>query len=221
MRKLNIFTDASIITSNRGETIGCAGAICAENNNLCKFEVLRDCTNNIAEITAVELAIRLALENRELFDEVNIWADSQWSIYGLTKWNRSWVRNMINYIMFNSSSEAVKNQHLFLGIMKLIVDNNLKVNFYHIKGHVDEKNIKSINHAVSVFNRSNNATISRDKMYSAVIMNNMVDNHTRNILKSYKHAKRESFVRGIVQPILSNQDLIRYYSLVTLGGNKI
>lgn len=221
MRQLNIFTDASIITTVYGETIGCAGAICLENNNMCKFEVLRDCTNNISEITAVKLAIYLALEHRDLFDEVNIWADSQWSIYGLTKWNRSWTNNTINGIMYNSSKEEVKNQEIFLIIMKLIIDNNLKVNFYHIKGHVDPSNSKSVNNAITVFNRSNNASINRKDILFAVDMNNRVDNHTRNILKKYKNEPIVFRERGIINPLLSNEDLIRYYNLVTLGGNKI
>lgn len=221
MRELNIFTDASIITTIYGETIGCAGAICMENNNICKFEILRDSTNNISEITAVKLAVELALEHRDKFDIVNIWADSQWSIFGLTKWIRSWMKNSYNGIMYNSSGEAVKNQQIFLSIMKLIIQNNLKVNFYHIKGHVDTHNIKSINNAVSVFNRSNGTTISRDKIYASVNMNNLVDNQTRKFLDTFRTEPRVYLHRGFINPIISNEDLIRYYNLVTLGNNKI
>lgn len=221
MRELNIFTDASIITTIYGETIGCAGAICLENNNICKFEILRDCTNNISEITAVRLAVELALAHRDKFDVVNIWADSQWSIFGLTKWIRSWMKNTCDGIMYNSSGDMVKNQQIFLSIMKLIIRNDLRVNFYHIKGHVDAHNIKSINNAVSVFSRSNGATISRDKIYAAVNMNNMVDNQTRKFLNNFKNEPRIYLNRGIINPIISKEDLIRYYNLVTLGGNKI
>lgn len=221
MRQLNIFTDASITTTIHEETIGCAGAICLENNNLCKFRVLRDSTNNISEITAVRLAIELALENRDNFDIVNIWADSQWAIFGLTKWIRSWMNNMYDGIMYNSSGERVKNQQIFLSIIKLIAENNLRVNFYHIKGHVDVNNIGSIAHAVSVFNKSNGCSISRDKMYIAANMNNMVDNQTRNILKNYKTEEKVYLKQGIINPAISNEILIRYYNLVTLGGKQI
>lgn len=221
MKELNIFTDASIITTVYGETIGCAGAICLENNNICKFEILRDSTNNISEITAVRLAVELALVHRDKFDVVNIWADSQWSIFGLTKWIRSWMNNTCNGIMYNSSGDIVKNQQIFLCIMKLIIDNNLKVNFYHIKGHVDIHNIRSINNAISVFNRSNKTNISREKIYIAVNMNNMVDNKTREFLKRFKDEPIVHLTRGFINPIILNEDLIRYYNLVTLGGNKI
>lgn len=221
MRELNIFTDASIITTTYNETIGCAGAICLENNNICKFEILRDSTNNISEITAVRLAVELALEHRDMFDIVNIWADSQWSIFGLTKWIRSWVKNTINGIMYNSSGDMVKNQQIFLSIMKLIVHNNLRVNFYHIKGHVDVHSIKSVDNAASVFNRSNGTSISRDKIYIAANMNNMVDNQTREFLQSFKNDFPVYLKRGIINPILTKEDLNIYYNLVTLGGNKI
>ena len=221
MRELNIFTDASITTTIYGETIGCAGAICMENNNLCKFQVLRDSTNNISEITAVKLAIELALENRDKFNIVNIWADSQWSIFGLTKWIRSWMDNSCNGIMYSSSGDKVKNQQIFLSIIKLISENNLRVNFYHIKGHVAAKDIKSITHAISVFNKANGCSISRERIFMAVNMNNMVDIQTRNILVNYKTEPRVYLRQGIINPIISNEILIRYYNLVTLGGKPI
>lgn len=216
---INIFTDASIITTSYNETIGCAGAICMEDHNLNKFEIHRDSTNNISEISAVRLAVELALENN--LSEVNIWSDSQWSIFGLTKWIGSWVANMDNYILKNSSGESVKNQQIFLSIIKTIIDNNLHVNFYHIKGHVNTTDIKSISRAVSVFYKSNGVSISRDKMYHACIMNNMVDNETRNRLQEFRNVQSISLIRGIVNPIITKEDLIIYYNLVTLGGNKL
>ena len=219
--QLNIFTDASITKTIYGETIGCSGAICSENKNLAKYEISRDSTNNISEITAIKLGVELALENRDKFDIVNIWSDSQWSVFGLTKWIRSWYNNYSNYALYNSSGEEVKNQQIFLEIIKLIIDNNLKVNFYHIKGHVDPKRIKSVKHAVAVFYRSNDMRISRDKIYNAVIMNNLIDNETRSILSAWRNVSPVSLVRGIIVPIISNEDMIRYYNLVTLGGNKI
>lgn len=221
MRELNIFTDASITKTIHNETIGCAGAICMENNNLCKFLVQRDSTNNISEITAIKLAVELAIENRDKFDVVNIWADSQWSIYGMTKWIRPWMNSMINGVIYNSSGYPVKNQQIFLGIIKLIVQNNLPVNFYHIKGHVDLYNIKSIAHAVQVFKRSNGVDISRDKMFKYAKMNDMVDNHTRSLLRNYKNVEPVKLARGFINPVITKEDLNRYYSLVTLAGNSI
>lgn len=221
MIELNIFTDASITTTIYNETIGCAGAICMENNNIAKFQVLRDSTNNISEITAIKLAIEIALENKDKFDVVNIWSDSQWAIFGLTKWIKSWISNMDNFMLYNSSGDLVKNQQIFLSIINLISQNNLRVNFYHIKGHVNPNDIKSVTHAVSVFKKSNGIDISRDKIYHAVNMNNMIDKQTRDILKTFKNEEPISLVRGIINPIISKENLIRYYNLVTLGGNLI
>lgn len=219
--QINIFTDASITKSICGETIGCSGAICMEDNNTCKFEITRDSTNNISEITAIKLAIELAIENKGRYDIVNIWSDSQWSIFGLTKWITSWTNNITNYQLMNSSGELVKNQQIFLSIIKMIVTNNLRVNFYHIKGHVNEKDIRSINHAVSVFYKSNNAKISRDKIYHAVIMNNMIDNKTRELLKDFKNVQPVKLIRGVINPIITKEEMNIYYRLVTLGGNEI
>ena len=218
---MNIFTDASIIKTIYGETIGCSGAICMEDNNTYKFEISRDSTNNISEITAVKLAVELALQNRDRFDTINIWSDSQWSIYGLTKWIRSWTNNMQNYNLMNSSGEIVKNQQIFLSIIRMIIHNNLKINFYHIKGHVNERDYKSINHAISVFSKSNNATISREKIFRAVSMNNMVDKTTRQILQAYKGVKPVKINREVLLPMLDKNEMVIYYNLVTLGGNKL
>ena len=216
---INIFTDASVIKSIYDETIGCAGAICSEDVSIAKYEIDRCSTNNISEINAVKLAVELAIENE--FESVNIWADSQFAIYGLTKWNRSWMNNMVNHHMYSSSGELVKNQQIFLYIIKLIANNNLKVNFFHIKGHVKENDLKSINNAVTTFQRSNSANISRSEIIKAIRMNNLVDKTTRDLLKDFKNIKPVELTRGIINPILSNEEIIKYYSLVTIGGNTL
>lgn len=222
MSQMNIFTDASIMTSKYGETIGCAGAVCYENNDICKYKILRDCTNNISEITAIKLGIELAIENRyRRFETLNIYADSQWAIFGLTKWIRSWSRNTINGIMYNSSGTPVKNQEMFLSVIKLIVDNNLPVNFYHVKGHVDIHSFVSVANAANTFGKSNNTHINRSKIYDISEMNNLVDRTTRDLLKSEYIYDRKIIHRGFINPIISNKDLNTYYNLVTLGGNPI
>lgn len=219
--ELNIFTDASITKTIYGETIGCAGAICMENRNIVKYEIFRDSTNNISEISAIKLGVLIALENRDSFDKFNIWSDSQWSVFGLTKWIKSWTNNAIDYRLINSSGEYVKNQQIFLSIIKLIVDNNIPINFYHIKGHVTPSSIKSIDHATSVFYKSNGIRISRDKIYSAVQMNNLVDNTTRKLLDRWKTVEPIKLTRGVINPIISKEDMIRYYNLASIGGIKL
>ena len=219
--EMNIFTDASITKTIYNETIGCAGAICLEDNNICKYEILRDATNNVSEITAIKLAVELAIAYKNLYPIINIWSDSQLSIYGLTTWIKPWMNNRENNIMKNSSGQDVKNQHVFLCIIKMIIDNNLNINFYHIKGHVNPKDIKSVNNAVLLFNNTHKRNISRSGIYDAIVMNNMVDNNTRELLRGYKNSKPISCIRGKVLPIISNEDLNIYYNSVTLGGNKI
>lgn len=219
--ELNIFTDASITKTIYGETIGCAGAVCLELAKEKRYEILRDSTNNISEITAIKLAVQMAIDNRDWYDRFNILSDSQWSVFGLTKWNRSWMNNMDNYMMKNSSGENVKNQEIFLAIMKMIVNNDININFFHVKGHVDPHNIKSINNATSVFQKSNGVSVSRNTVFTIAQMNNYVDNTTRNMLEDFKNVPPEYYKRGIINPILSKEDLNTYYKLVTLGGNQI
>lgn len=219
---MSIFTDASIAKTIYGETIGCAGAICEENNNICKFELQRDSTNNISELTAISLAIDIAIEYKNEYHAFDIYADSQWAIFGLTKWNRSWLDSICNNILISSSGQPVKNQHLFLSIMKKIVDNNLKINFYHVKGHVNPNDIDSVENAITVFGNSNKVLVfNKNRIVEVAIMNNMVDNKTRQLLKGVKNQPRVYLTRGFMNPILDKKDLITYYNLVTLGGNPI
>lgn len=221
MKGMNIFTDASIITSPFEETIGCAGAICYEDNNIFKYEIVRDSTNNISELTAIKLAVLLAIENRHNFNIFNIYADSQYAIFGLTKWLNGWINNTENGILYNSSGMPVKNQEIFLSIIKLIVKNKIPINFYHVKGHVNINNFVSINNAANVFKKSNNVNVSRNEIYNMTKMNNLVDKNTRNLLKEKYINERENIVRGVIQPILTKEDINIYYNLVSLGENKI
>lgn len=221
MKGMNIFTDASIITSSFEETIGCAGAICYEDNNIFKYEIVRDSTNNISELTAIKLAVLLAIENRYNFDRFNIYADSQYAIFGLTKWLNGWINNTENGILYNSSGMPVKNQEIFLSIIKLIIKNKIPINFYHVKGHVNINNFVSVNNATNVFKKSNNVNVSRNEIYNMTKMNNLVDKNTRNLLKEKCINERENIVRGVIQPILTKEDINIYYNLVNLGENKI
>lgn len=221
MNELNIFTDASITKTINGETVGCSGAI-IEDSSIASYDINRDSTNNIAEITAVLLAVRIAIANKDKYDIINIWSDSQFTIFGLTKWIRAWVYNSVNHSLKNSSNETVKNQQLFLYIVKLILDNDIRINFYHIKGHVDTNNLNSVTHAITVFNRTNRAPISRERIIKAATMNNIVDNNTRMILSTFnKSSEYKSINRDSIITIITREDVEKYCKLVSLGGNKV
>lgn len=158
---LNIFTDASVKSKSNDEYISCPGAICVctkeyTEDNIGIFDyaysVLDNATNNRGEIYAVYLGVLLALKYRYRFKRINIISDSQFAIYGLTKWIYNWrysINSKDQYV--SSSKKEVVNQDIFKMIIHTIISNNLKVNFYHQKGHC----VGNLRKARQVFHTSN------------------------------------------------------------------
>ena len=189
-KELEICCDASIRKFNEGtcyeRTFGCAGAI-ALGYNMRKFLVLPDSTNNRSEITAIKLAVQLAKEILDVDKEitgVTIYSDSKFSVYGLTVWMDSWLQKRgKNGVLYNYSGQPVKNQNVFLEIIKYLYDNQLKIKFRHQKGHIKATNEKDMAIANKVFYDSNGYYIDQKTLSRISYYNGIIDEETRNILR--------------------------------------
>lgn len=182
MNKLEICCDASIKKYPNGREFGCAGAVAIGYGEV--FRILPDTTNNRSECIAVLLAIKLAKEivdsSNEPFDEITIYSDSKFVIYGLKEWFSKWLSTRDNNgIMYNYSGEPVKNQELFLCIIHCLSQNNLKINFRHQKGHINYNNPNKLAIANKVFYESNGYTLSPEDIYRITYYNCKIDNETR------------------------------------------
>lgn len=185
---LEICCDASIKTYDNGRTFGCGGAI-AIGLNQEKFTIIPDTTNNRSELIAAYDAILLAGNILDThpneYDDVFIYSDSKFVVYGLKVWMNGWLRRRgEDGLLYNYNNQPVKNQELFLMIISYLVTNNLKFKFRHQKGHVKYGTEKGLNIARKVFYESNgyypdNDLISRISLYNAII-----DDHTRNKLQN-------------------------------------
>ena len=184
---LEICTDASIRTFPNGRVFGCAGALCITTMEQ-DFLISQDTTNNRSELLAIYLGLKLAkriMDKNPNFDSVIIYSDSQFGIFGLTKWMHGWMRNMDNNgVIYGSNGKPVKNQELFMCILSYIAINNLKVTFRHCSGHVRYTSIKCLKDANEVFYKSNGFYLKPEDIYKLAYYNDIVDNATRDYLQN-------------------------------------
>ena len=184
---LEIYTDASIKTYQSGRTFGCSGAICPTTGQSI-YTINPDTTNNRSELIAIDIGVRLAhgIYNREpqKYDNIYLYSDSQFGIFGLTKWIYGWSKNMKDGIMYGSNKQPVKNQELFIGILNYLSMNNFKINFRHQAGHINVTRPKMLFDANEIFKRSNGYYLKPEDIYKISYYNDFVDKSTRAKLEN-------------------------------------
>ena len=184
MKKLEICCDASITTYPNGRTFGCAGAV-AIGLDIERTMIVPDTTNNIAELMAMYIAVKLADELSAIDHyDTTIYADSKFVVFGMKVWMDSWLRTMDrNGIMYNSNNEPVKNQDLFAMIISYMTTNNLRLKIRHQKGHVKVLSEGSMAVADRVFQRSNGYRLDHDSLSRISYYNNTTAWDTQHAFK--------------------------------------
>lgn len=181
-KTLNIFTDASVYKYN-GETLGAPGYVAIIGDNIVgqRSIILRESTNNESELYAIYMAIQFALLNRDKVQVINIFSDSQFSVFGLREWIFGWVNHIKNDRLYNSSDKMVANQHIFMNIVYTILYYNLKVSIYHNRGHFKDNQVKEF---INLFTKHNflNDYIDYQTAYKIMYYNDIVDRDTRSLL---------------------------------------
>lgn len=203
---INLFCDASINTTLK---IACAGCVTVfQDNSLVdgsgfdrlelrgrKALIQHDATNNSAEILAIWIGVveALHLRSRYPFATFRLFSDSKISLYGMRDWIRSWILKMEEEgsdTLITSSGSPVMNQQTFIDIFNLIVENNLKIEFYHQRGHVGY-GPNQVFKARSDFIKANKVMPENMgiRMSDLCKFNNMVDDYTRLIVTDYVDKK--------------------------------
>lgn len=183
----DIYADASI---NLETKLGCSGIILVDRKKDKiideRYYVKIDATNNMCEIIAIWMAIYRAIEllySQSLPFQVNIFSDSQISLFGIRDWITTWVANRKGNTLINSSG-SVSNQEWFSDSYYAIISSGIKLKFFHQKGHVDANNYKSIYASDKLFRTANGITMNMAGTTPQVLAkyNNLVDNHSRDII---------------------------------------
>lgn len=228
----NIFCDASIKKSTKyNSVLGCSGAISVINtddgpviNNSLNL-VSDKTTNNLSELRAIDLAVMLA-DNK--YKTVNIFSDSQISVYGLRDRLFGWLSGMdMDGIMYSTSGDPVANQDAILNIASRILKKDIFINMFHQKGHVDILNYKSLGTAIDCFYTSNDVPKMYINCNDIKIMssyNNIIDKETRSILDAIEKGEVPSqqtlydIVKIIPDPFFVKTQIKNYNKLINRGG---
>ena len=205
---LNIFSDASTI-KNGNEIIGAPGYVAVIGNNIVYKDVriLRESTNNESEIYAILMAIQYALFNRDKAQVINIFSDSQFAVFGLREWIFNWMNNIRDDRLYNSSNKQVANQKIFMNIIYIILQYDLKVSIYHNRGHFTHNKLDEF---ILLFKKHNflNDYIDRDVATSIMYYNDIIDRYTRDTLNKSK----ELPIKLEIPDYLVRQDIdLEYY----------
>lgn len=179
---LEIYTDASIRTFDNGRIFGCSGAFCATNGDSL-YTISPDTTNNKSELIAIYNGIVLAdgiRKRQPEYDEIYLYSDSQFGVFGLTRWIYGWLKTRdANGIIYGSNGKPVKNQELFAMILTYLANNKLKIHFRHIAGHVRYTSTKMLAKANETFNASNGYYLRPEDIYKVSYYNDIVDRTSR------------------------------------------
>ena len=153
--------------------------------------IQKDATNNSSEILAIWAGVVEALKIRNYYPGAifRLFSDSKISLYGLRDWMKNWIANSEGSpILISSSGTPVMNQQRFIEVYNLIVENNLRIELYHQRGHVMDGKI-SLDKARAQFIKANKVPPERlgngiDINYLS-FYNNLIDGLTREAVKGY------------------------------------
>ena len=100
--------------------------------------VIKDPTNQCAELTAISKCIENIISNQVLFNnkKIIIVTDSIYSINCVTKWSKNWKQNGWK----NSKGEEIKNKNLIEQMVEnySIITQTIDLSFKHVFSHTKE-----------------------------------------------------------------------------------
>lgn len=129
--KLSLYIDGSYRSkTNKGSYA--VLAVTEDSKATIASEVVKDTTNNIMEMKAL-MAAMTAIEANSLdtFYDVEIFCDSQYVIFGLTKWYPDWERRGFT----TAAGKAVKNLELWKALVEQ--SKRVKAKLTWVKGHAE------------------------------------------------------------------------------------
>lgn len=225
---MNVFTDASVTTVN-GKNVSCPGYIIVRSNQIVEanFRIIYDSTNNYGEIYALYMGINAGIElayKTGYTNRINIFSDSQISVYGLRDWIFAWYRKTDkNHMMISSNKVPISNQFVYKRIVKTINCSKLPIHIYHQLSHMTNSS-KSVKKVMDTFKRVNKEDLDEEIAAKIISYNNFIDRFTRNNLLSisgmpvFDGDKCEKDVENNDE-ILTEEDLVAYGTLINKMRN--
>lgn len=214
---LNIFTDASISKFPGTDIVtGGAGARFYIGDQFIgsDLKILFNTTNNQSELTAILLGIMGAVRLKNRVTKINLFSDSRISILGLREWIFTWMNSIHGQVMYSSSGNPVANQQIILAIIETIVRNDLQVNLFHLRGHMDSGKDKHTIQFKKSFLKENHLdpyTIIDDEVIQFLINGNSgIDHFTRDPLLNSEYMMQLVQQQNYIKPFNVNQSYYLY-----------
>lgn len=189
---LNLFSDASIL-KNKNKFTGCYESVAVVEDTIIdsEYRIATDTTVNESEIKGIRLSLSLAVKYFNQFERINVFSDSQISIFGLRDYIYNW--RCKNNTLYSSLKKPVKNQSIFIECFNIMKDFQLfsKVSLLHQSGHVTN-NYYDLQSAANTFRASNRIPQDIDINLIRYIStyNNFVDNDSRTRLRMFDKSKQ-------------------------------
>jgi ribonuclease HI len=114
-----------------------------ELDNISEKLVLKEKTNNRAELYAIKVALDSVLEKYNV-GKIYIYTDSEYCLKSLTVYAKVWVKN--NWKTANGKD--VKNQDLIKPLYDLVQSMKEKIVFIHVLAHTKKQDSMSLNNAM-------------------------------------------------------------------------
>ena len=186
---LNIFCDASIIGKGYNTT-GCYGVIAVTEDNVIDtdYKLVSHTTSNNSELKGLRGALSMANKWKSSFRFINIFCDSQISVFGLRDYIYNWRFNPRDGKLYGTANTPIVNQEIFIEchniLVQLGIDPNCTIKIFHQSGHIDN-GYDNLKRAASVFGKSNNVRGNVDLNFIRYIStyNNYVDSTSRSYLR--------------------------------------
>lgn len=229
---LNIFTDSGFDKDTYNMYVSFPGFVAVTTKEGVDYVIgdgvkqIENSTSNNGEINAISMGIDFAIQNKDKYEYINLFSDSQYCVNSLREWIFKWLNckkkkynedTGAEYIdLCNSTKSSVENQSEFLTVIKKIIDNNLNICIYHVKGHVSNTP-KDLQMAHSLFCKSNYFDpnlISLDDIGYISYYNDMVD-RLGSDLKSY-YSLQGTKEKVVSQCYYQGLDFNKYSKLLNL-----
>lgn len=222
---VNIFSDASVLGKINKEHKNrvCAGAVAVVNGKRDKeyHLVIEKSTNNYGELSALFLAIQLASEYTDLYNEINIFSDSNISVKGMRQWIYNWMENMSDGVLYSYTGSPVANQDVIKAMYDFIISKfdpmNVKIKIHHVKGHVTNGSdiLKAIRCIQMNFTHTQEIPI--EVLLDIQKWNNYIDESTRSSLINMQYGVSYKPDLAKYQPTIIDPDhLYMIYSNIIL-----
>jgi ribonuclease HI len=175
----------------RKTTTGCYGVIAVVCDNIIdqNFKLVSNTTSNNSEIKGLRAAVSMANKWKDCFRFINIFSDSQISVFGLRDYIYNWRYNPNDGLLYGSANKPIVNQEIFIEthyiLTELMQITNSSVRLFHQSGHIENGYDKLI-YACKTFKKSNKINGKVDINFIRYIStyNNYVDNKSRQTLRN-------------------------------------